>query len=332
MTPTLVFFASGILLVLSAVALARYADAIAENTKIGRIWVGTILLAGATSLPELITDSSAIYFNAPNLALGDLFGSSMANMLILAIIDLMSPKKKVLHSAAFDHVLTAGLALALTALAAIFILLQYELSIARISIGSLVVFLVYAGGNRSIYLHSLFRAKNNEHKAPQILSKSKLSLKRALFGFTLVAVMIAISAPIFAWSAKEIAAITGLGNTFVGTWLVGFATSLPELATSLAAVKMGALDLAVGNLFGSNAINMALLLPLDILQGGNLFALADPDHVITALFAVVLMSIGLAAIIYRAEKSTILFEPGSQLMLLIYLAALGILYFKAVPL
>lgn len=85
------FIASGLVVVLAGNALARYADAIAEATKLGRLWIGSVLLAGATSLPELATDISAVRLGATDLAVADLFGSSMANMLILAVIDLLPP-------------------------------------------------------------------------------------------------------------------------------------------------------------------------------------------------------------------------------------------------
>jgi cation:H+ antiporter len=112
----------------------------------------------------------------------------------------------------------------------------------------------------------------------------------------------------------------------VGTWLVGLATSLPELVASLAAVRMGAYDLAVGNLFGSNAFNMAILLPLDLAQPGSLFAVVDPSHALTGLFAVVLMSLGVAAIVYRAKRKFAMVEPDSLLILAAYLVALWLLY------
>ena len=91
MTYVLMFLAAGAVVVVAGTALARYADAIAKATGLGRLWIGSVLLAGATSLPELTTDVAAVRLGATDLAVGDLFGSSMANMLILAIIDLLSP-------------------------------------------------------------------------------------------------------------------------------------------------------------------------------------------------------------------------------------------------
>jgi cation:H+ antiporter len=137
-----------------------------------------------------------------------------------------------------------------------------------------------------------------------------------------------LAAPLFAWSAKGIAEASGLGHAFMGTWLVGLATSLPELVASLTAVRLGAWDLAVGNLFGSNAFNMSLFFALDAAQPGSLFAAADPDHAITALCAVVLMSLGLSAIVYRAKRQHALLEPSSWLMVAAYAATIVVLYLR----
>src|SRR3990170_3161120 len=105
------FLASGLVVVLAGSVLARYGDAIGERTRIGGLWIGTVLLAGATSLPELATDITAVRLGAPNLAVGDLFGSSMANMLVLAFVDLLWPRKQILRQATFDHALSGCLAI-----------------------------------------------------------------------------------------------------------------------------------------------------------------------------------------------------------------------------
>src|SRR3990172_12419645 len=103
MQPILAFLLSGAVVVVAGSVLARMADAISEHTGLGRLWVGAVLLAAATSLPELATDVAAVRIGAPDLAVGDLFGSSLANMLILALIDLLLPRRRLFGEAAFDH-------------------------------------------------------------------------------------------------------------------------------------------------------------------------------------------------------------------------------------
>jgi cation:H+ antiporter len=133
-------------------------------------------------------------------------------------------------------------------------------------------------------------------------------------------------APAFAGSAKGIAEITGFGTTFVGTWLVGLSTSLPELASSIAALRLGASDLAVGNRFGSNAFNMAIFFALDLASPAPIFSGLDSDHAISGLFAVVLMGLGLAAIVYRADRHLAVVEPDSVLMVVVHALGIWLLY------
>jgi cation:H+ antiporter len=316
------FIASGIVVVLAGTALARHADAIAEATGLGRIWIGSVLLAGATSLPELATDISAVRLGAVDLAVGDLFGSSMANMLILAVVDLVPPRRQVLQNVALDHVLAASFAISLNALAALLVLIRPAGSVLWVGPGSLGLLLAYVAGTRAVYRHATRERAVAAAGVPEQSDRQPPSLRRAVLRFTAAALVVLAAAPSFAWSAKGIAVVSGLGNTFVGTWLVGLATSLPEIATCLAAVRMGTFDLAVGNLFGSNAFNMAIFFALDAVEPGSLFAKLDPGHAVSGSAAVVLMSLGVAAIVYRAKRRFAMLEPDSLLIVLAYCGAL----------
>jgi cation:H+ antiporter len=142
---------------------------------------------------------------------------------------------------------------------------------------------------------------------------------------------ILLAAPHFAETAKRAARLTGMGDTFIGTWLVGTSTSLPEFAASLAAVRIHAFDMAVGNLFGSNAFNMTLFAALDWANSGTpVLSVADPAHMITALVAIILTATAMSAIVFRAERSLTLLEPSSALMLALYVFGLLLVYRHAV--
>jgi cation:H+ antiporter len=135
------------------------------------------------------------------------------------------------------------------------------------------------------------------------------------------------AAPFLASSANEIANKTGISATFIGTSLVAITTSLPELVTAIAAVRLGAFDLAVGNLFGSNAFNMAAFFFVDVAyRGGSLFSVVSDAHALTALWSMLLMSIGLMGIIYRVEERYLLIEPDSFLIILGYCLGLWLLF------
>jgi cation:H+ antiporter len=156
------------------------------------------------------------------------------------------------------------------------------------------------------------------------------SLTSVAIRFSLAALVLLLVAPLFARSAAGVAAATGLGATFMGTWLVGFSTSLPELVTSIAAVRLRAYDLAVGNLFGSNAFNMAVFPFLDLLNPtGPVLHVINPAHVISALVAMVLMGIALAALVYRGKGRLSLIEPSSALIVLGYVLGLALVLLRS---
>jgi len=129
-----------------------------------------------------------------------------------------------------------------------------------------------------------------------------------------------------AHSADGLAEATGVGRVWIGSVLLAAATSLPEVATDVVTGRLGAPDLAAGALFGSNAFNMVVFLAMDLASPtGSIFQALDPHHALAALTAIVLMSLGLAAIAYRAERRFAMIEPGSWLMVGAYLFGLWLL-------
>lgn len=331
MTPAAIvfgFIGSAAVVVLAGVRLARHGDAIAARTRLGGLWVGSVFLAIATSLPELTTDIAAVRLGAPNLAAGDLFGSSMANMLILALVSIL-PGAELFRRAALDNGLGAALAITLTAIAALLILAHPGILIAGVGVGSIILAIAYLAG-----MHTIFRSSVVARTAAGMEETRPTSegppLRRVVAGFAGASLVILVAAPLFAASAKGLAELTGLGTSFIGTWLVGFATSLPELVTAIAAVRLRAYDLAVGNLYGSNAVNMVMFLPLDLAHGrGPFLAAIEPVHAITALVAIVLMAIGLAAIVYRSTGRLRTLEPSGALMVLVYFAGIALVFLRS---
>lgn len=332
--PWVVFLLSAIVIVRAGTKLSQYGDRIAEHSGLGRLWVGVILLAGATSLPEVFTAVSAVLMDAPNLAVGDLFGAGLSNMLTLALIDVAYRQKRVWQQAALEQALIASLAVILTGLAGLFILVKQSFFSLNVGIGTLAIALIYVFGMRVVFRQEGMRHRAEQlervvegEEAPHAHLASSGALKQAVARFALSSLGILVAAPLLAESAKEIAAETGISTTFMGTSLLAITTSLPELVTTFAAVRLGAFDLAVGNLFGSNAFNMAILFLADVAYwNGSLLAAVEPTHAITAFISIVLMSIGVMGIIYRAEKRFLLIEPDSFLMIVGYIVGMWLLY------
>ena len=325
------FLGTALVVMLAGTRLARHGDAIAARTRLGGLWVGAVFVAVATSLPELVTDVAAIRMGAADVAVGDLFGSNMANMLILAVVSLV-PGSDLFRAVAIDNALSASLAIALTAAAAMFALARPDTTLLGVELAPLVLALAYLAGIRAVFRHSVLArvATTVEETAAAdggASSEPAPSGRAAVRGFLFAAAMIVLAAPPFAHFAKELAAATGLATSFVGTTLVALTTSLPELVTSFAALRLRAYDLVVGNLFGSNAFNMALFLALSLAHpGAPLFAGLAPVHALSALASIVLMGIGLAAIVYRARRETSALEPASVLMIVVYVVSIALVY------
>lgn len=336
-TSWLVFVLSGVAIVFAGTRLSNYGDQIAELTKLGRLWIGMVLMAAATSLPEVMTTVSAGLMNAPDLAAGDLFGAGMANMLTLGLIDLFHRQKRVWQQAAFEQTLVAGLAMILTALAGFFVLFRGEMAHAGVGLGSLVLLLLYVLGMRVVFRQEDVKRRQREQavlakaesESDSLLARASRrdALRRTGLGFGAATLVLLVAAPFLAGSAKNIAEQTGISTSFIGTSLVALVTTLPELVASLTAVRLGAFDLAVGNLFGSNAFNMAAFAFADLAyREGPILSIISSTHALTALWSILLMNVGFMGIIYRVEKRYFLIEPDSFVMILGYFLGLWLLF------
>lgn len=332
--PWLIFLGSAVVIVYAGTKLSRYGDQIAEKTGLGGLWVGVLLMAGATSLPEVFTTVSASLLDAPNLAVGDLLGAVMTNMLTLGAVDLYYRRKRVWQRVAFEHVLVASLAITLTGITGFFVLLDTEVTLWGVGVGSLVLAVIYVLGMRLVFLQEDLKRRERERESVIHAKEGKRSaggsppgLRRASMGFAAAALAILVAAPLLADSAVKIAEATGISTTFIGTSLVAITTSLPELVTTFAAVRLGAFDLAVGNLFGSNAFNMCVMFFADVAyRPGSLLNAVNNTHAVTALVGILLMNVGLMGIIYRAKKRFPLIEPNGVLIVVGYLLGMWMLF------
>ena len=340
----LVFAAAAGLVTWAGIELARSGDEIAERAGWTRLFVGMLLVAAATSLPELVTTVSASLANAPDLAVGDLLGSSMANMAILAVVDLLA-RHRVWLAVEIGHARVASVAIALTSLAALGILTSEGASIGWVGVDTLLIVVAYVAAVAWMRRSPTGRfapggvlpvptgwseetadeaeATSGEHDAPGSVDVERLRLRRAIFRFGLASLVVLGAAPFLAWSGQGIATETGMGETFVGSALLAIATSLPELVASVAAVRIGAHDLAVGNLFGSNTFNVAALVFADLAYtGGPILSAVDPGQVVAAVSAILLMALALMAIVHGTETRVARLEPDAVLLLLVYLGSL----------
>jgi len=321
------FSLSAAVIVLVAFKMTQYADVIAVRTRLGGMFIGTLLLAAGTSAPEIITNAASIYLGVPNLAAGDLFGSGMFNMLILALLDVVHFRERILRRVAVSHALTASLATLLTGMAALFVLARIPWRIGWLGLDSLSLIVIYIGGMW------LIQRESRRHGTPVgvELDVPGIGLTHAIIGFVVSAVVLAFASPWLVRAAKEIALITGLGTGFVGVTLFAFVTSLPEVVSVLVAVRLGAFDMAVGNLFGSNIFNMLAMAITDgfYLQG-LLFSDINANFALAGLLVVLLINLGLVGNLARLERRLWFVELDALLIILSFIGGMILLYQRGV--
>jgi len=314
--------------------LSKYGDAIAEKTGLGRIWVGVVLLAAITSLPELATGiSSVALVGKPDLTLGDLFGSNLINLVVIAIIDVFYTRGPVLHYLGTGIVLAAILSTLLIAVAATSIYVAQNVA----SLGIFGYIGLYSPILLCLYLlvqFMLIRFQRTQQGQPPTndtvtANYENISLRRVSTFFA-IAALATIGAGIWlGLIGDELSEVTGLNASFVGTLFLAICTSAPEIVVSISALRLGALDMAVGNVIGSNLFNMGVTIFVDDLfyTTGPILSYVAMDHIGTALFAILMSCVVLIGLIFRPRLwPRIWVGVDAMALIFLYVGAIVVLY------
>jgi cation:H+ antiporter len=291
---------------------------------------GALLVATATSLPDLFVGITAARNGWVDLTVGDLLGAALMNMLVLAGLDMLHPSRgRMLSRAAAAHALSGTMSMTLLALVgiAVFIPDRINVTIGGVSIGLWVVAGAYFLGLRLVFFDQQFTAKQVRQKAKP--AGLQAELLKPLIGYLISAGLILVSGPMLARSANQLAELTGLGDTFFGTVFLPLCTTLPELVAGLTALRMAAFPLIIGNAFGSIAFNLLLLVPIDLAYDGSLMAVASQAHVVTCFAAILVTAIAVMGQLYHAERRISFIEPDALLIIVLVFAAFGLIYYLA---
>ncbi|MCM2341174.1 sodium:calcium antiporter [Rhodoferax sp.] len=300
----------------AGVRLSRYGDAIAAHTGLSRNWVGLILLATVTSLPELVTGLSAVTVAAaPDIAVGDVLGACVLNLTILAMVDLLYRQGSLYEEVGPGHVVSAGFGVLLLAAAGLAVLLGTQNmmpSIGHISVASLLLLGVYLVAMRTIYLIEQHHpARTGEAERPT------LTLKAALMGYGMASIVIVGAGIWLPIIGVELARLMGWTHSFVGTLFIALATTVPEMATTWGAVRIGALDMALGNLLGSNLFDVLILALVDVAYvKGSIYAQLSPVHAASAFTACLMSAIVIVSLASRPARRVAGIATWSSLALL----------------
>ncbi len=268
-----------------------------------------MLLAAITSMPELVTGVSSValidFPAGPNLALGTLFGSCALNLAILALLDILHRHTPVLTEASSGHVISAGWGILLIAIAAGGIFMGWKsigLALGWVGILSVVILIVYLVG-----MWRMFRYERSHPLMVQVASGKykEISTRTVYLRFALAALAVIAAGIWLSFIGDEIAEATGWGATFVGSLFLAITTSAPELVVTIAALRLGAIDMAIADILGSNMFNIAIIAPVDLFYTHrSILSSVSSSHLITAVVAVVMSLLVIAGLRFRQKRKT----------------------------
>jgi len=282
----LVFLGSGAFVIAAGVGLARFGDELAEATGWGKLWVGTLLVGIATSLPELTVNISAVWLEQnPGLALGNIFGANMINLFVLATVALFFGVGNLFGKQGRDTEILILTAIGLVVLA-LLLGSMGDVKLGPGSLGALVLAAGYLVGMRMVYTAGRTHMELDDVPAPTGRAR------RAWIGFGISAAVVIVAGRYLASSADAIAEASGISATFIGVLLVSIVTTLPEASVTITASLRRSYGIAMGNVYGSCAFNVAIVSIADLFHEGPLLRAMGSAHFAAAIAALMLMSMG----------------------------------------
>jgi len=332
-----IFGGAAIFVWFAGARLAGYADALAARTEMSQAFLGMVVLGVATSLPEIATTVTAARIGNTGLVSGNLFGGVAMQVAILAIVDMIGVRGALTYFTPHPVLLFQGvMLLLLLALALAGAVAGEPLSImgvgftpALLLIGYLVTLRLSQGGDYLPRWRATNEPELQEGEQGEDEDRFGETSNRRLYLYAALAGLIILAAGwTLAMTGDALAEQTGLGASFVGVALVAVSTSLPELSTTLAAVRRGNYEMAVSNIFGTNCLEMALFFLADLCyREGPILAATDRSALFAGTLGMVVTSIFLLGLLERRDRTVLGMGIDSLLALIAYLAGLWVLYY-----
>ncbi|WP_027955007.1 sodium:calcium antiporter [Halobacillus kuroshimensis] len=316
-----IFLLSAVIVVFAAVQLNRFGDVISRKSTLSGAVVGTFLIAGATSLPELTTSLTAVYIDNPDIAVGNMLGSNVFNLLIIAVVDMIYRKRKMFN--AIDekqHMPTAVAGILFTLIVVAALILPFDFSLFNIGIEMFILVGLYIAATR-------FMNQGEEEEMDEAAAGKDYTLKTAVIGFIVAALIVFAAGSALSISGDQLAQQTGMSSSFVGSFLIAASTSLPELVTVLVAMKMSNYGMALGSILGSNLFNLQLLAVTDVFyQKGAILQSLSSTHLPVALLSTAMLFLTVFMVNRKPKENSFRYAVPSLIMIVIYFAASYQLY------
>jgi cation:H+ antiporter len=312
------FAIAALIIIFAGYKLSHYGDQIAARTGISQTFLGIILFSTITSLPELtVCITSASVVGEPDLALGNIFGSNLFNLLLIAVFDIVQGRGAILDLLSPGHVIAASIGVVLAGIAILGIGLRLNIELGFMGIESIILILIYALSIRILYRHEVLGLPPKAAQAPETAQREGGS---ALYLFFAIGALAIVGAGFWlAHTADAIAQATGWGRSFIGSFMLAVVTSLPELAVGIPLIRRGAFNMAIGSLLGSNIFNIVIIPVTDLFFiRGSILAHVSPNHILTAVLGIVMTNIVIVDLIYRAKRVPWRIGWGSISLIILY--------------
>jgi cation:H+ antiporter len=329
-TDSLSFFLIAAAVAAIGVILARSSDAIGTAFRIDRSITGFVMLAAATSLPELVVSCQVARTGDVDMATGSLLGSCLMNLLILAAIDLARRSRgRILTPQAAAHALASLSSILLATLVALGILVEVMPTFGRFHSASIFLLVAYVLTVRLVYLDRAV-SEQTQHEIEAVKADDEASIPvsraRPIWYYVLASLGLLIVAPWLASTSISLASQLNLSGTFFGAVFLAFVTSLPEVVTTHEASRMNADDMAIGNILGSNAFNLLILVAVDACYHQPLFSSLTTVNAIAALGVIITTTIATMGLLYRVEERVWFLEPDALGVVLVAVLFFYLLY------
>jgi len=302
----LFLFLAGLTVFLSF-RLSYYADLLNKTTNISGVFIGGILLAGITSLPELVTCLSSIFLNNPYLAIGDILGSNFFNIAMMCFFDILFIKTMFYNYTKNRYYLIYVLLILNYLIMYLFMGGTFNLEIFNIGLPSFIIIITY--------IFYLKNAKEEETKKEVITTKEHVLLKFFLVGLFMVIVSILLTLVVNLIAGKN----PNVASSFIGAILLGITTSMPEVITFIALVKMKSFDLALSDIIGSNLFNLLILAIGDIfLKNKEIYYFVDKESMFLLIFGLILTILSFYQNNRKVVKNKLIYIVPSLIGVLLY--------------
>lgn len=319
--------------------LAIHADAIAERKQLARAVVGAMILAGATSLPEIATTCTASAIGNAPMAVNNLLGGIAMQTAILAVVDLVVVRGAMTYFSPKPVLMLAGVLLVVQIAVCLMAIAAGEIaSFAGTGVWPIVLAVAYYFMLRFVHGYEgrpgwkpvdipdevYEREQSRKADGTSPASRSDRALYLIFGAYSLV---VLIGGTLVSTTADALSKQTHLSGGFVGATFVAIATSLPEVSATMGAARLGAYTLAISNIFGSNALMIALVLPADLIyRGGPIMDAVDDSAVFTGAIGILVTALYLWGLVERRDRTVLGMGIDSTLVLVAYFLGVVMLY------